>query len=190
MENFAKLITSLSQIIWPLIPIFLLFYFRKSIKKLIENGADIAFEFMGSKVSILPTKRNLSGNDQHSENKLPAISTDEDLPADYYYVNHISFYRQDKQESLRKKTDLNIDLYYLHITTNSYYAGAIERVEKVEYYLHETYPEPIHVRTNKNNDNFLLKELAYGEFVLIAKIFLRKKKNPLILNRYINLTKA
>lgn len=188
MENFAELITSFAQILWPLITVFLIFYFRKNIKSAIENGSEFAFEFMGNKVHITPTKKIITGKHQNQENKLPEVTEKKEIPADYFYINHHSFYREDKQDQLRVMTNLNCDLYYIHITTNSYYQGAVDQVEKVEYYLHETYPEPIHVKTNKN-DNFLLKELAYGEYVLIAKIYLKNRKAPLILNRYISLSK-
>jgi len=188
MESFAKLITSFAQILWPLIPVFLILYFRKSIKVAIESGAEFAFEFMGNKVSITPTKKMITSKNSKEEKKLPEVTEKKEIPADYFYINHISFYRDDKQEELRERTNLNCELYHTHITTNSYYQGAMEKVEKVEYYLHETYPEPIRVRTN-NNDNFLLKELAYGEYVLIAKIYLKNRKFPLILNRYISLNK-
>jgi hypothetical protein len=35
----------------------------------------------------------------------------------------------------------------------------------------------------------MLKELANGEYVLVAKVFLRDRKSPLILQRYITLWK-
>jgi hypothetical protein len=187
MEHFAELITAFAQILWPFIAVFLLIFFRQSIKTAIENGAEIAFEFMGNKVRITPTKKIITGDHQNQENKLPEITEKKEIPADYFYINHHSFYREDKQDQLRALTNLKCKLYYIHITTNSYYQGAVDHVEKVEYYLHETYPEPIQVRTNKK-DNFLLKELAYGEYVLIAKIYLKNRKIPLILNRYISLS--
>ena len=188
MEHFAELITSFAQILWPFIAIVLLICFRRSIQRAIENGAEIAFEFMGNKFRITPTKKIITGDHQNQENKLPEITEKKDIPADYFYINHHCFYREDKQDKLRSLTNLNCKLYYIHITTHSYYQGAVDHVEKVEYYLHETYPEPIHVRTNKT-DNFLLKELAYGEYVLIAKIYLNNRKFPIILNRYISLSK-
>jgi transcription initiation factor IIF auxiliary subunit len=74
------------------------------------------------------------------------------------------------------------------VIVDSYYRGALARVSRVEYILHQAYPEPIQVRSNARN-RFMLKELANGEYVLVAKVFLRDRKSPLILQRYITLWK-
>jgi hypothetical protein len=184
MENFAKLLSALSSVAWPLIFLIILYYNRESLKKLIDGSSNIAFEFMGGKVSINPTKKLV---DHSSSDKLPAILSDEKLPADYFYINHKSHLNEEKQEKYKSRTGLNFDLYNIEVSVESYYKEAIEKVEKVEYYLHESYPEPIYIKTNKK-DNFLLKELAYGEYVLISKVFLKGQNTPIVLNRYINLT--
>ncbi len=72
---------------------------------------------------------------------------------------------------------------------DSYYRGALDSIERVEYYLHEAYPEPIQIRTHKK-DKFLLKEIANGEYVMLAKVFLRGRKQPIVLQRYITLWKS
>ncbi|WP_462156339.1 pYEATS domain-containing protein [Pseudoalteromonas piscicida] len=111
----------------------------------------------------------------------------EKLPADYVYLNHVVFLREHRQAEFQSRTGLNgIPHYDIRIILNSYYKGALENVKYVEYFLHKSYPEPIQCRSQKSN-NFLLKELAYGEYVLQAKVYLNDRPEPILLQRYITL---
>jgi len=67
----------------------------------------------------------------------------------------------------------------------------LDRIERVEYILHEAYPEPIRVRTQQHRrDYFLLKELANGEYLLRAKVFIGGLNDPVELQRYITLWRS
>jgi len=116
---------------------------------------------------------------------LPRVKQ-EILPFDYYFLNHTSFLRKEKQEEFRKRTGINRDHYDIQIIVDSYYQDALDRIEYVEYILHRAYPEPIQYRRNPE-DKFMLKELANGEYVLMAKVFLKDRKDPVLLQRYITL---
>ena|SRR5688572_2301338 len=109
------------------------------------------------------------------------------LPADYIYLNHTSFLRLEKQKEFQTRPGaMNIPYYDIRVNVNSYYRGALERIKYVVYFLHESYDIPIQARTNRE-DHFELKELAYGEYVLTAQVFLKDAKKPIILERYITL---
>lgn len=109
------------------------------------------------------------------------------LPADYIYINHTSFLRQEKQGEFQLKTKVQgLPHYDIRVIVDSYYQGALERIKYVTYFLHQSYPEPIQTRANKY-DHFCLKEVANGEYVLTAKIFLKDLEKPIILQRYITL---
>ncbi len=101
------------------------------------------------------------------------------LPFDYYFLNHTSFLRADKQEEFRRLTGVPLNHYDIRVIVDSYYRGALDRIDRVEYILHSAYPNP--------EDKFLLKELANGEYVLMAKVFLKDREEPVLLQRYITL---
>ncbi len=116
----------------------------------------------------------------------------EKLPPDYLFLNHTSFYLDTKehhrkeQEEVRRKTGINRKHYHIHVIVDSYYKDALNQVDYVEYILHRAYPEPLR-RRSKVEDKFLLKEMANGEYVLFARVYLKEVENPLILSRYITL---
>jgi len=74
------------------------------------------------------------------------------------------------------------------VILGSYHDGALARVQRVEFILPKAYPERIQTRTDRQN-KFMLKELANGEYLLRAKVFLNDESNPVVLNRYITLWK-
>ena len=111
-------------------------------------------------------------------------------PPDLYFINHASFLRPDKQQEFQARTGvMNVEHYDIRVILDSFYPGALERVEHVTYYLHKAYGQygsPIRIRANPG-DKFLLKELANGEYVLVAEVKVRGEETPIILNRYITL---
>jgi hypothetical protein len=113
-------------------------------------------------------------------------------PPDLYFMNHTSFLRPDKQQEFQARTGVNADHYDIRVILDSFYPDALERVEHVTYYLHKAYGQygsPIRIRANPG-DKFLLKELANGEYVLVAEVKVRGEQAPIILNRYITLWKC
>lgn len=118
---------------------------------------------------------------------MAAVASDELLPADYLYVNHTSFFRPGIQAEMQAKTGhRRLKHYDIQVIVDSYYEGALDRVDRVEYILHEEYDEPLRMRRDKN-DRFLLKEIANGEYVLLARVYLKNIPAPLLLQRYITL---
>lgn len=133
-----------------------------------------------------PSRKNLA---EGTSGKLELAHKEEPnvLPADYIYINQTSFLRESKQEEFQAITHVNdVPHYDIRVIINSYYKGALERIKFVKYYLHQSYPQPIQIRSNIK-DHFLLKEIANGEYVLIAEVFLNDLEKPIILSRYITL---
>lgn len=191
MEAAAKLIEAIAAVLWPLMTAVVLFTLRHRILALVESGAEFAFEFMGTKVAITPAQNQRSPDQDlmptNDENCL-YVPESGPIPADYVFLNHTSFLRESKQQEFKEKTGVDRPHYDIRVIVDSYYRGALDRVSRVEYFLHQAYPQPIQVRTNPS-DRFMLKELANGEYVLVAKVFLRGRMSPLILQRYITLWK-
>jgi hypothetical protein len=86
-------------------------------------------------------------------------SSDE-LPSDYFFLNHTSFLRRDRQQQLRAQTgEEDYDHYDIRVIVDSYYEGALDLVTRVEYVLGEGYP--YFTKTIDTPDNkFMLRELA------------------------------
>lgn len=122
--------------------------------------------------------------------KLSSKSSEE-MPPDYYFLNHTSFLRSHKQDEFRKKTGVPLVHYDIRVIVDSYYEGALDKIQSVRYILDKAYPNPIQIRTHKDKSNkFLLKELANGEYVLMAEIYVQGRKEPIHLQRHITLWKS
>jgi hypothetical protein len=135
---------------------------------------------------VSPSKKDLSG-DKLNELPLPEKDEPNKIPADYIYINHTSFLREEKQKEFQTLTHVQgVPHYDIRVIVDSYYKGALERIKFVKYYLHKSYPEPIQIKYDRL-DHFCLKEIANGEYVLVAKVFLKDLENPIILERYITL---
>ena len=188
MKPFVELLGAVAQLLWPVIFGMIVFVLFPQIRKLAEKGSEIAFEGKGFKLEIKPSKVLRAFDSDEKPPKLPDVSFQNSLPGDYYFINHTSFLRPEKQEEFQSRTGVKWPHYDIRVIVDSYYEGALERIDRVEYILNETYPNPIQVRTRKE-DKFLLKELANGEYVLLAKAYMKENRQPIILQRYITLWK-
>jgi pYEATS domain-containing protein involved in immunity len=190
----------LGAIAWPVAVLVILAFFIKWVLPIlaenVKKGGSVRVKVSETEVAISgpteglrPPSAGTSNQNQEKLTKNIAILPNADLdtlPLDYYFLNHTSFLKQEKQEEYRRKTGVSLDHYNIHVVVDSYYEGALDRVDKVEYILHEAYPEPIQYRRNKE-DKFLLKQLANGEYVLMARVFLKDREQPVLLQRYITL---
>ncbi len=67
--------------------------------------------------------------------------------------------------------------------------GVLDRIEYVKHSLHPSYPNKLQTKTDREN-NFELKEVAWGEFNLKAEVKIKGQKELINLSRYINLTET
>lgn len=155
------------------VPLFAALVAGGYVRKLKASSAGLEVE------TLQPTK-------PPRDSELPSVADSAPLPPDYLYLNHTSFLREECQERFRSLTGVKAPHYDIRVVLDSYYRGALRRVERVEYVLHSAYPQPIQVRTNRS-DRFLLKELANGEYVLLAKAYITGRPDPMVLQRYISL---
>ena len=119
---------------------------------------------------------------------------DDQYPADYLFLTHTSFLRPEKQTEFTQTTGLTgLAHFDIRVILNSYYEGALDSVERVTYFLHKAYDAfpggAVRVHTNRE-EKFLLKEVANGEYVLLAEVKLKGKPLPITLQRYITLWKS
>ena len=122
--------------------------------------------------------------------KKPATSLSE-AGSSPYFLNHTSFLRPDKQAEFRERTKINIDHYDIRVIIDSDDENALDQVEKVEYILHQAYPRPIQIIGKEHRkQHFLLKEIANGEYLLKAKIYISGEDSPIELQRFITLWRS
>jgi hypothetical protein len=183
----------LNALAWPVTILIIVIILRGLVWPAVSKGGGFCFRVKDVEISVAPSQISIppstSTEDSSQLTKdvqtLPGVK-EEILPFDYYFLNHTSFLRKNKQEEFRKLTGVNRDHYDIRVIVDSYYQGALGRIEYVEYILHRAYPEPIQYRRNPE-DKFMLKELANGQYVLMAKVFLKDQKVPMLLQRYITL---
>jgi hypothetical protein len=193
MEESISIIQGFAALLWPLGIFTVIFIFRNEIREQIQRGTNLSLEVLGNKIAVNPSKGGEASEvcnvsqDYKPTGKLKPITPEDPLPADYLFLTHISFLRKEKQKQYQKETKMNnVTLFDIRVILNSYYKGALERVSCVKYFLHESYPNPIQAEADIDN-HFMLKQLAYGEFVLLAKIWLKDYKTPILMQRYITL---
>ena len=189
--------TLLNAIAWPIIILVVALILRNVIPLAISNGGAVRLRFknlaefsIDPAIGLRPPSTSSKPSKQYPQftnavDKNIQISSGH-IPLDYYFLNHVSFLRTDKQPEFRKRTGFDLDHYDIRVTVDSYYQGALDKIDYVEYVLHRGYPQPRQIRSNAE-DKFLLKELANGEYVLMAKVYLIDQKMPILLQRYISL---
>lgn len=179
-----------SSLVWPLLSVVVAFLLLHQLPRLIAGGTEVALEFMGNRVMVRPSARPMADpSDRGHPGELAPVVAGETLPADYFYLNHTSFLRPEIQDEMQARTGWKGDHYDIRVIVSSYYADALNRVERVEYILHEAYEEPIRTR-RRRSDCFLLKEIANGEYVLLARVYLRERPEPILLQRYLTLWRS
>jgi hypothetical protein len=185
----------LDALVWPFVLLTIVVILRGLISTAVTKGGAFRFGVKDvAEFAIEPAQglRPPSGETEEDASRLvkdiPSVpqTAQEALPFDYYFLNHTSFLRRERQEEFRERTGVPLNHYDIRVIVDSYYRGALERIERVEYILHSSYPQPIQTRRNPE-DKFLLKELANGEYVLMAKVHLKDRKEPVLLQRYITL---
>jgi hypothetical protein len=109
-----------------------------------------------------------------------------------FFLNHTSFLRLDRQAEFRERTGVPLDHYDIRVVLDAEDPAMLDQVSRVEYTLDPAYPEPVRVRTAQRDrqSQFLLKELANGEYLLRAAVHLKSGGTPIQLRRYITLWRS
>jgi hypothetical protein len=146
----------LSAIAWPAVALVALFALRNLIRIAISEGSRFHLKLDRlAEVAIEPAQgiRPPSGSSGETASHTPRDvdpkrHKQDTLPFDYFFLNHTSFFTAERQEEFRKRGGHQLDYYDIRIIVDSYYRGALASVIRVEYVLHEAYPQPIQIRTN------------------------------------------
>jgi len=102
-------------------------------------------------------------------------------------ANHIALIHSSWRYE-KKDLEYNRKMYGIQVIVQANKA-VLARIEYVIYSLHPTYPQPIQKKDNRKNQ-FELKELAWGEFILRAEVKVEGQNETIHLSRYINLSET
>jgi len=174
----------LQSLVWPVfLALFLIVSRRQiadilaAIQERIAKGA--AFEAGPSGIKLGPsdTQKLASAppETRQEKEKDPLPRTAE---GDVFYVVHWA----EKAHTDREQRDW----YSVAINLDSDDDASLDKVQRVVYHLHPTFPQPDLEVTNRQTQ-FEHRTLAWGQFMLTADVYLRGQDEPVRLYRYVNL---
>jgi len=175
-DPVVKLITGL---IWPYVLMALVIVFRPQVKALlleivtrVEGGSPV--EFGSFKLGSLPEQAQ----------RIPAPSSDQRVTVRNIALLHTSFLSTEATHRLGRGGRK----YYQFEVVVMAPDAVMKRIESVTYHLEETWPEKFRTRTIEDRDSrFKMKDLANGTSIVWAEVKFQDDKEPLRLNRFIDL---
>jgi hypothetical protein len=188
--NMGVWIPLCQSLVWPIFIGIVILCFRKRISSLlhtivdrVEKGDSLQLGSGGISIQRKELLK-LPAQEKPDEGKKVATKDSDILASDIpvhllnsmYIIHQISSPRVDNDGLERRVVRV-----YLDADNEDF----LDRVERVEYHLHPTFPHPIRVMTNREK-NFELLTRAWGQFNLSANVYVKGHKKPIILMRYIN----
>lgn len=194
----SEWIPLLQSLVWPVFIAVFLFLTRghiiailRSVSTRIEQGDP--FEAGPSGISFGKSEQKLTRLGETAEGRSeagqPAMrggspesvgESGKGVPAHYqeitYLVHSVSAPRVDTDGVERRGMSIIIDADSEDI---------LDKIERVVYHLHPTFPNPDRETTDRKR-RFILNVTAWGEFNLSAEVYFKGYQRPLILFRYLN----
>ena len=191
MKDYIPLFQSL---IWPIFLAILIIAFRSwfqdlldIIKKRIESGSPVNIGPSGFELGAAP-KLEPAGEEsgpppeeiiEIAQEQKTAVEERFDLSKYFRLVHAANYSPEYSQKAGRAYYELQV---YLDADNETF----LDKVSKVVYHLHPTFPNPDReIQTRENN--FRLTTYAWGQFDLSADVYFRhSEEKPLRLSRYLN----
>lgn len=190
-----KWIPLLQSLVWPILIVIIILYFKENIKKILEslkNRIDLGSEMqVGPKgftlgptpnivddVDVDKAKKVLNNFKENTGKKQEFIETF--YNSKYFYLVHTSHVNYTK--SLEK----GHYYYKLMIWVDSSSQDLLDKIDKVIYHLHPSFNKPDR-EINTLSNKFLLETYAWGQFYLFADIYIKNIPEPIKISRFINL---
>lgn len=137
VQTWAAILNALT---WPVTIIFVIFILRGFVVPAVAKGGIFRFKVKDvAEFSIEPaqglrppsavTEKDRSQLTKEVE-KIPQ-TVQEPIPLDYFFLNHTSFLRENKQDEFRQRTGVPLDHYDISVIVDSYFRGALDRIEHV-----------------------------------------------------------
>lgn len=194
MEVWIPLLQSL---VWPLFIGLLILFFRgwfrellDAIKKRVESGSEVSVGPGGFTLGSAPKMDDPKDAPAPSSalverfveeaRKMPPQSEAMLDMSKYFQLVHSASYSPGYSKQQGQA------FYTIKVRLEADSAELLQRVRKVVYHLHPTFPHPDREVANREN-NFELQLTAWGQFNLSADVYFDDQTQPLRLFRYLNL---
>lgn len=187
----------LQTLVWPIFLAIIIINFRKSFEQLLQSVKKRIEE--GSSLDVGPSGFTLGSAPQLPDDPIPeemiddgdeSESTPELMTKKKAFVEELKTNPAQSLQLIHSSRFLKVknerDYYRIVISLDPYNTVALSQVEKVVYFLHKTFKNPVREVTNRNT-NFELRTAAWGEFTVRAEVFLKDQSEPLRLSRYLNI---
>lgn len=194
MKDWIPLLQSL---IWPIFITILIFKYKnrfdeilESIKKRIDSG---------SAVDVGPGGITIGSAPQLPDNPEPEEMIDDDETQEITpeLIEKEKIYEEELSENSIEKLQLihttrflrvknNRNYYRIIVSLDPYNTEALSKVDKVVYFLHKTFRNPVR-EVKDRASNFELKTAAWGEFTIRAEVYLKEQSEPIRLSRYLDI---
>lgn len=174
----------LQSLVWPIFLGLFLIAVRVQVRELLHAIQERVAR--GASLQVGPSGLTLGQSDAPKIEPASAAATEAEEPeviphsedGDIYYVVHTA----EKSHSDRSGREWYRVAIYLDADDES----SLDKVKKVVYHLHPSFPQPDVTVTNRK-DMFEYQTVAWGQFMLTADVYLKTQDKPLTLYRYINL---
>ena len=164
--------------LWPAVVVACLLWLKPVIEKVLAAAATRIeqgdpFEAGTSGVKLGSGQKNKSG-----EVGQKILLKKDELPHQVYLVH-----------SSKRAKDLDTteyERYRLRIWVDADEPGMLRDISSVTYHLHPTFSDPIRT-ISEENQKFLLATSCWGEFNMYAEVQFKDERQPLFIERYIDL---
>lgn len=194
MKDWIPLLQSL---VWPIFIAILVVRFRRqfeeilnSVKKRIEEGSSVGVGPGGITLGSAPQlpddpepEEMIDDGEDETSSPTPAkkemsfSDVSREDPVEKLQLTHTSRYLKMK----------NGRAYYrIIVSLSPYQTDVLADVEKVIYFLHKTFRNPVREVTSRET-NFELRTAAWGEFTIRAEVYLKDRTEPIRLSRYLDI---
>jgi len=187
----------LQALIWPVFITLFIYKFRKrfediliSVKERIEKGSAVGVGPGGFTLGAAPQLPDDPEPDEMIDDESPQQASPELIEKEKALEKSVFENPVEQLQLIHSSRFLKIkngrDYYRILVSLDPYQTKALSNVEKVVYYLHKTFRNPVREITDRSS-NFELKTAAWGEFTIRAEVYLKDRKEPLRLSRYLDI---
>lgn len=194
MKDWIPLLQSL---IWPIFITILIFKYKnrfdeilESIKKRIDSGSSVDVGPGGITIGSAPQLPDDPEPEEMIDDGETQEVTPELIEKEKIYEEELSKNSIEKLQLIHTTRFLRVknnrDYYRIIVSLDPYNTEALSKVDRVVYFLHKTFRNPVREIKDKTS-NFELRTAAWGEFTIRAEVYLKGQSEPIRLSRYLDI---
>lgn len=192
-----ELVPLMQSLVWPIFLGILIYFFKDWFRELLQTIKNRIEE--GGEFNVGPTGFGMGAAPRLPDEPIAEDMIDdgdEEKSAPELLAQEQKIEEEEKREPSKTlqlvhrtsflKIKGNRNYYRIIVSLDTWDPGVLAKVERVVYYLHRTFKNPVREVSDSSN-NFTLMTAAWGEFTIRADVFLKGQKEPLRLSRYITI---